>query len=146
MNRKRSLALIALLPLLCGMHDPFMPVDDPCHSAQLTLWRYRGLVEAGERMIAIVQRDDNQWQRVDNDTVLITGWRVIAITPETLTVAVGTGCEPQRWQWKREGTTQNEKDKSADTAASTAAQPGEKRHPDGRRRAGGAGAAKPGRP
>ncbi|MDA8487374.1 MULTISPECIES: HofP DNA utilization family protein [Kluyvera] len=146
MNLNIPLGILLALPLLCGLRDPFAPVDDPCHSAQLNLWRFGGTIEAGGRTMGIVQRDDETWQRLENDTLLKTGWRVTEITPDELTVDVGTGCEPQRWQWKREGTSHHEKDKSADTAASAAAEPGEKRHAGGGRRAGGTGAAKPGRP
>ncbi|MDA8492054.1 HofP DNA utilization family protein [Kluyvera georgiana] len=131
MNLKRLPSILLVVPLLCGLRDPFAPVDDPCHSAQLNLWRYRGAIAMDGRTIGLVQRDDEVWQRLENDTVLNTGWRVTTLTPDELTVDVGTGCEPQRWQWKREGTTHNEKDKSADTAASAAAKSGEKRHAGG---------------
>ncbi|HAT3953779.1 MULTISPECIES: HofP DNA utilization family protein [Enterobacteriaceae] len=146
MNLKLPLAVIVAVPLLCGMRDPFVPIEDPCHHAQLSLWRYRGAAASGDRLIGIVQRGDDKWQRVEKDAVLHTGWRVLQVTPENLMVETGTGCEPQRWQWTREGTTKNEQDKPANTAASGAAEPGEKRHAGGGRRAGGPGVAKPGRP
>ncbi|MGO1308217.1 MAG: HofP DNA utilization family protein [Kluyvera intermedia] len=68
------------------------------------------------------------------------------ITPESLSVETGQGCEPDRWQWKREGTDHDKKDKSADAAGMAAVLPGEKHHAGGGRRAGSAGATKPGRP
>ena len=56
MNLKVLPGILLVVPLLCGLRDPFAPVDDPCHSAQLNLWRFGGTIEAGGRTMGIVQR------------------------------------------------------------------------------------------
>ncbi|ASG62555.1 hypothetical protein CEW81_01950 [Kluyvera genomosp. 3] len=65
MNLNIPLGILLALPLLCGLRDPFAPVDDPCHSAQLNLWRFGGTIEAGDERWAsssAMMRHGNVWK------------------------------------------------------------------------------------
>ncbi|MGL5699249.1 MAG: HofP DNA utilization family protein [Kluyvera sp.] len=137
--------LLLALPLLVAMRDPFAPVIDPCQAAQLSQWHFRGVVHSGSRMIGLMQGTEGQWRRVETGTLFNAGWRVIEIAADSLTTDTGIGCEPQRWQWKREGTPDDKKELSTHTARSAVTEPGQKRQSDRGRRPGSAGAAKPGR-
>ncbi|MFG0516606.1 HofP DNA utilization family protein [Kluyvera intermedia] len=148
MNINSAMLFVFITPLLCGMRDPFAPVADLCQTAQLPLWHYRGVAQSADRLIAMVQSPEGKWQRIEPGQTIHSDWQVSGITPESLSVETGQGCEPDRWQWKREGTNHDKKDKpaDADAAGMAAVLPGEKHHAGGGRRAGSAGATKSGRP
>ncbi|MGU9866175.1 HofP DNA utilization family protein [Kluyvera ascorbata] len=143
MSPERALLLLLTVPLLCGMRDPFAPVVDVCQTAQLADWRYRGGTQSASRLIGVVQERDERWRRVEAGQMLNAGWRVTAVTLESLTVEMGEGCEPRIWQWKREGTPNDKKDSAVDAGAGVSAGAGEKRHAGGGRRAGRAAAPEP---
>ncbi|MBW9462703.1 DUF2531 family protein [Kluyvera sp. EC_51] len=143
MNPERALLLLLTVPLLCGMRDPFAPVMDACQTAQLADWHYRGGTQSASRLIGMAQERDERWRRVEVGQTLNTGWRVTAITLDSLTVETGEGCEPRIWQWKREGTPNDKKDSAVEAGAGVSAGPGEERHAGSGRRAGRAGASEP---
>ncbi|MEE9656351.1 HofP DNA utilization family protein [Kluyvera ascorbata] len=144
MNPERALLLLLIVPLLCGMRDPFAPAIDTCQTAQLANWHYRGGTQSAQRLIAVMQNNDGRWQRVEAEQTLSAGWRIKAITLDSLIVETGEGCEPLRWQWKREGTTDDQKDKPVRTdAVAASVEPSEKHHAGGGRRTGRAAASEP---
>ncbi|MFH7828870.1 HofP DNA utilization family protein [Kluyvera chengduensis] len=117
------------------MRDPFAPAIDTCQTAQLANWHYRGGTQSARRLIGLMQDSDGRWQRVEAGQTLSAGWRIKALTLDSLTVETGAGCEPQRWQWKREGTTNDKKDKPVRTdAAAASVEPSEKHHAGSGRR------------
>ncbi|MFJ2976907.1 HofP DNA utilization family protein [Kluyvera sp. NPDC087067] len=146
MNINCARFLLLITPLLCGMRDPFAPMADRCHTAELSQWHYRGIAQSSGRLIGFVQMREGKWLRVEQGQTINSDWLVSGMTPESLSVEAGQGCEPQRWQWKREGTKHDKKDEPADTAGVAAIGSGEKHHAGGGRRPGGAGATKSGRP
>ncbi|MGI3448052.1 HofP DNA utilization family protein [Citrobacter arsenatis] len=96
------LAGISVL-MLTGMRNPFLPPEDRCLIAELSTWRYQGMVSQGARFIGIVQDSQNKWQRVEQNDVLKNGWTITQITAESVTLDTGKNCEPPRWQWQRQG-------------------------------------------
>ena len=104
MNPERALLLLLIVPLLCGMRDPFAPAIDTCQTAQLANWHYRGGTQSAQRLIAVMLDSDGRWQRVEAEQTLSAGWRIKAITLDSLTVETGEGCEPQRWHRVAAGT------------------------------------------
>ncbi|KWV99202.1 HofP DNA utilization family protein [Escherichia fergusonii] len=100
---KRGIIIGMSLLLLTGMRDPFRPPEDRCQIAELTQWHYRGMVGQGERVIAIISDSQHNWQRVEQRDVLENGWTILQITPEFLTLNTGKTCEPDQWQWQRQG-------------------------------------------
>lgn len=131
MNPSRRWFLCLIVPLICGMRDPFAPVVDACQTAQFPLWHYRGVTQSAERLIGIVQNGEGKWQRIEQGKRLNTGWRVSEITYDNLTVDAGEGCEPRYGQWKRQGDRNDKKDKSTDVAGRAAVESSEKRHAGG---------------
>lgn len=131
MNPERALLLLLTVPLLCGMRDPFAPVMDGCRTAQLADWHYRGGTQSASRLIGVVQERDEGWRRVEVGQALNAGWRVTEVTLDSLTVETGEGCEPRVWQWKREGTLNDKKDRAVDAGAGVSVGSSEKRHPGG---------------
>ncbi|WP_288888211.1 HofP DNA utilization family protein [uncultured Citrobacter sp.] len=101
-NRRWLLAVISLL-LLTGMRDPFRQPEDRCHSSTLAQWRYQGVVGKGERHIGLLRDSEHRWRRVELNTALDTGWTVIQLNEQTLTVQTGTECDPPQWRWQRQG-------------------------------------------
>lgn len=81
--------------------------------------------------MGMVQSGEGKWQRVVQGQFINTGWQVTEITLESLSVETGNGCEPGRWQWKREGTPNDKKDKPVDAGGITDIKPSEKRHVSG---------------
>lgn len=131
MRHNPRLLLYLIIPLICAMRDPFEPVTDSCQTAQLSLWRYRGMVQSGERWIGIMQNGEGKWHRVEQGKRLSTGWMVNEVAHDHLTIDAGAGCEPRRWQWKREGTQNVNKDKSADAGDRATTESGKKRYAGG---------------
>ncbi|MDU5713973.1 MAG: HofP DNA utilization family protein [Citrobacter freundii] len=74
------LACISVL-MLTGMRNPFLPAEDRCQIAELSTWRFQGMV---------------------ND-VLKNGWTIMQITAQNITLDTEKNCEPPRWQWQRQG-------------------------------------------
>lgn len=103
MNPERLLLVATALWLLTGMRDPFAPQPDPCQTAQLTRWHYQGFAAKGDRITAIVKDAAGKWQRIGTSDVLPGGWRIESITEQQITILTAAGCEPQQWQWTREG-------------------------------------------
>jgi len=103
MNPERLLLITVALWLLTGMRDPFKPQPDLCQSAQLTQWHYQGVVITQHQAKGIVKDAAGTWRRVGVGEVLPAGWRIERITEEEIHLMTGAGCEPQQWQWKREG-------------------------------------------
>lgn len=103
MRVKRWLSLAVVLPLLLAMRDPFQPVVDRCRIAQLTQWRYQGVVSSQMRQIGILRDAAGSWHRVKPKTILSGGWQVMRLTEQELLIATGGGCEPANWRWLREG-------------------------------------------
>lgn len=103
--------LLLLLPLLLGMRDPFVPVEDPCREMSLSQWHYGGSVGAGSRLMAFLRDDTGKWQRVEKDAVLHNRWRIVQVADDALTIASAESCEPQVQRLIREGTQYDKKDK-----------------------------------
>lgn len=100
----RDAGLMALsLLMLTGMRDPFRQPEDRCHGAELTQWRYQGMVSRGERNIGLLQDGQHRWRRVEQHEVLDNGWTISQLTALTLTVNTGEECDPPQWQWQRQG-------------------------------------------
>lgn len=111
MAAKRMLAACLLVLMLTGMRDPFEPPADRCMVSQLSLWRYQGMVAKAGLATGIVRDPAGKWRRVRVGETLPGGWRVVDFDKEEMRIATGEGCEPARWQWKREGS-QHEKNTS----------------------------------
>ncbi|MFU0932221.1 HofP DNA utilization family protein [Kluyvera cryocrescens] len=131
-NPNYQLLLYLTLPLICGMRDPFVPVMDTCQAAQLSLWHLRGVMQSADRWIGMLESSENKWHRIEQGERLYTGWQVSDIKQGSVTVDVGPGCEPRYWQWKREGTQDDKKDRPAVAAERAAVEPSEKRLAGGR--------------
>ncbi|EPH3183428.1 UNVERIFIED_ORG: pilus assembly protein HofP [Citrobacter freundii] len=96
------LACVSVL-ILTGMRNPFLPPEDRCQIAELSAWRYQGILSQGARPIGIVQDSQKKWQRVERNDVLKNGWTVTQITAQSVTLDTGKNCEPSQWQWQRQG-------------------------------------------
>ena len=107
------------LSLLAAGRDPFLPVEDPCRTAQLAQWRYGGATgdDAGWR--GFLQDGSGKWQRGQINEQLSTGWRVNRMTAGELEIATPAGCEPPAWRWQREGKQHNAMDKPPVSAAAS---------------------------
>ncbi|HCD1253481.1 TPA: DUF2531 family protein [Citrobacter amalonaticus] len=101
-GRNAVLVLLSLL-MLTGMRDPFRPPDDRCHGAELTQWKYQGMVSRGERNIGLLQDGQHHWRRVEQHEVLDNGWTIVQLTALMLTVRTGKECDPPQWHWQRQG-------------------------------------------
>lgn len=108
---KRMVLACLLVGGLTGMRDPFQPPPDRCLASQLTQWRYQGIVAMNGPATGIVRNPVGKWQRVHAGDVLPGGWRVAGFDNDEMHIAVGEGCTPPHWRWKREGS-QNEKNNS----------------------------------
>lgn len=117
-------ALMLFLPLLLGMRDPFLPVDDPCRTVQLSQLQYAGNIDSGQRQIAFLRDEKGKWQRVEREDAPLSGWRITAIATESLTMETGEACEPSQWRIIKGETEHDKKDKPAGavTAAATGRQ------------------------
>lgn len=117
-------ALMLFLPLLLGMRDPFLPVDDPCRIAQLSQLQYAGSVDSGQRQIAFLRDEKGKWRRIQREDVLLAGWRITEIAPQSLTMETGEACEPSQWRIIKGEIEHDKKDKpaGADTAAAAGRQ------------------------
>ncbi|KNC90197.1 HofP DNA utilization family protein [Trabulsiella odontotermitis] len=111
--------LIALLPLLIGMRDPFAPPVDRCHTQQLTQWHYLGSIGHMQRRIGLLKDGEGKWHRVESGMPFETGWRVLDITDKQITVRTGEGCDPALWTWIKEGKNDESMDKPVDLPAGT---------------------------
>jgi hypothetical protein len=67
MNPSRRWFLCLIVPLICGMRDPFAPVVDVSDGA-ISLWHYRGVTQSAERLIGIVQNGEGKWQRIEQES------------------------------------------------------------------------------
>ncbi|MEO3991638.1 HofP DNA utilization family protein [Pseudocitrobacter cyperus] len=116
--------IVLLAPLLLAMRDPFVPVDDPCHTAQLSLLQYAGHVDDGLRQIGFLRDEKGQWRRVERDAMLNSRWRIAEITAENLTLNLGAECDPSHWRVIKGENTNDKKDKPAGavTAATVGSQ------------------------
>lgn len=103
MTVERWLLALASILILTGMRNPFLPPEDHCQIAELSTWRYQGMVSQGERPIGIVQDGQHKWRRVERNDVLENGWTISQITAESLTLNTEKSCEPAQWQWQRQG-------------------------------------------
>ena len=54
------LACVSVL-ILTGMRNPFLPPEDRCQIAELSAWRYQGILSQGARPIGIVQDSQKKW-------------------------------------------------------------------------------------
>jgi pilus assembly protein HofP len=99
--------LLVCLPMLLGMRDPFQPPRLNCPGGKTGEWRYSGLV-VGKTALGIVRDAHGRWLRVRPGELLSTGWRVEALNEMDIVIDTLAACEPQRWRWPREGTTQHE--------------------------------------
>ncbi|EKS7428732.1 HofP DNA utilization family protein [Enterobacter cancerogenus] len=104
MGHSMRLMIVASLVCLTGMRDPFQPPPDTCLTGQLPQWRYQGKVND----VGFMQDGQQRWHRVKQDQRLLTGWRVMAMDEQQLTVEVGETCDPRQWTWQREGTKKHE--------------------------------------
>ena len=96
------LACMSVL-MLTGMRNPFLPPVDRCQIAELSTWRFQGMVSQGTRPIGIVQDSQKKWRRVKPNDVLKNGWTITQITAQNITLDTEKNCEPPRWQWQRQG-------------------------------------------
>lgn len=120
MGIKPGWALL-LLPLLTGMRDPFVPPEDPCPLAPLTLMRYAGYIESGPRQIGFLRDENGKWRRVARDEAIDLRWRIAGIAAESLTLALGAECELAQWQIIKGELKSDNKDKPAGVADAPAA-------------------------
>ncbi|WP_442779293.1 HofP DNA utilization family protein [Enterobacter cancerogenus] len=104
MGHSMRLMIVASLVCLTGMRDPFQPPADTCLTGQLPQWRYQGKVND----VGFMQDGQQRWHRVKQDQRLLTGWRVMAMDEQQLTVDVGETCDLRQWTWQREGTNKHE--------------------------------------
>ena len=107
------LACMSVL-MLTGMRNPFLPPEDRCQIAEMSTWRFQGMVSQGTRPIGIVQDSQKKWRRVKPNDVLKNGWTITQITAQNITLDTEKNCEPPRWQWQRQGAV-NEAMDSVDT-------------------------------
>ncbi|EMN1411251.1 DUF2531 family protein [Enterobacter cloacae] len=110
-NSARYLLVCSAL-LLTGMRDPFRPPNDPCATAELAQWHYRGMV-GGQQRVGILQDGQRRWHRLKAQERFPAGWRITAINETELVVDVGDTCDPEEWAWQREGKDKNEVKDSA---------------------------------
>ncbi|MFP7261464.1 HofP DNA utilization family protein [Citrobacter portucalensis] len=96
------LACMSVL-MLTGMRNPFLPPEDRCQIAELSTWRFQGMVSQGTRPIGIVQDSQKKWRRVKPNDVLKNGWTITQITAQNITLGTEKNCEPPRRQWQRQG-------------------------------------------
>lgn len=121
MQSKSRSALMLFLPLLLGMRDPFLPVDDPCRIAQLSQLRYAGSVDSGQRQIAFLRDEKGKWRRIQREDLVMSGWRITEITAESLTMETGEACEPSQWRIIKGVVEHDKKDKPAGAVTAAAA-------------------------
>ncbi|WP_097163458.1 HofP DNA utilization family protein [Enterobacter sp. CC120223-11] len=121
-----------LFPLLLGMRNPFLPPEDRCFGAQITLWQYRGMVSHGDERTGIVRDAKGKWRRLSQGLTLDNGWTVAGIAPDHIEMTAGSDCEPSQWHWLRKGTQHDAKD-DAGASANGLRRTGQRetRHPDG---------------
>ena len=81
------LACVSVL-ILTGMRNPFLPPEDRCQIAELSAWRYQGILSQGARPIGIVQDSQKKWRRIERNDLLKNGWTITQITAQS--AAVGT--------------------------------------------------------
>ncbi|MBV8044205.1 HofP DNA utilization family protein [Pluralibacter sp.] len=125
--------LLLFLPLLLAMRDPFQPVADSCVVAQLSQWRYRGVIRSEKSAIGLVLDNAGKWHRLTQGQVLENSWRINRLSAEEIEVRVGEHCEPAVWHWRKEGASQHENTRrvSDDTAGDSArSRKGQHRHAD----------------
>ena len=103
------LACMSVL-MLTGMRNPFLPPEDRCQIAELSTWRFQGMVSQGTRPIGIVQDSQKKWRRAKPNDVLKNGWTITQITAQNITLGTEKNCEPPRWQWQRQGAVNEAKD------------------------------------
>ncbi len=113
--------LMLFLPLLLGMRDPFIPVDDTCRNAQIGRWQYAGSVDSGPRQIAFLRDEKGKWRRIAREDVLMSGWRITDITSESLTMETDEACEPSQWRIIKGEIKHDKKDKPAGAVTAAAA-------------------------
>ncbi|WP_125452041.1 HofP DNA utilization family protein [[Enterobacter] lignolyticus] len=131
----RRVVLLVFLPLLLAMRDPFQPAVDSCAVAQLSQWRYRGVVSSERFAIGLVMDNAGKWQRLIQGQVLENGWRIIRLSPEEIEVRAGERCESAAWRWQKEGANNHENHRRvADAAAGDSVREGkgQRRHADRR--------------
>ncbi|HCW0176715.1 MULTISPECIES: HofP DNA utilization family protein [Citrobacter] len=110
MTVKRWLLACVSVLVLTGMRNPFLPPEDHCQIAELSAWRFQGMVSQDTRPIGIVQDNQHKWRRVERNEVLKNGWKVAQITAQSITLDIGKNCEPPQWQWQRQGAVNEAKD------------------------------------
>ncbi|MDH1797962.1 DUF2531 family protein [Citrobacter sp. Cpo061] len=103
MTVERWLLICVSVLMLTGMRNPFLPPEDRCQIAELSTWRFQGMVSQGSRPIGIVQDSQKKWRRVKPNDVLKNGWTITQITAQNITLDTERNCEPPRWQWQRQG-------------------------------------------
>ncbi|KFC04728.1 PilP family type IV pilus biogenesis protein [Trabulsiella guamensis ATCC 49490] len=118
-SKASSWLLIALLPALMGMRDPFAPPVDLCHTSQLAQWHYRGSISHAHRRIGLIKDSEGKWLRVEPGMSFVTGWHLVAITEADMTIDTGEGCDPARWTWIKEGEKNESMDKPVALPAGT---------------------------
>lgn len=121
MQSKSRGVLVLFLPLLLGMRDPFVPVEDPCRTTQLSQLQYAGSMDSGQRQIAFLRDEKGKWRRVQREDVLMPGWRITEITMESLTIETGAACEPSQWRIIKGEIEHDKKDKPAGAVTAAAA-------------------------
>ncbi|POP43220.1 DUF2531 domain-containing protein [Superficieibacter electus] len=115
MGVKRGALLLIMLPMAIGMRDPFQPPEDHCHIAQLSQWRYQGTIARASRQVGLLRDAQGKWRRVEMNSQLPTGWRVVQLSTQAVEIETGLGCEPARWSWSREGEPHEDRDKHSVT-------------------------------
>jgi pilus assembly protein HofP len=126
-DKQIAVLLIAFLPVLMGMRDPFAPPIDRCQTQQLARWHYQGSVGHAQRRIGLLKDGEGKWHRVEPGASFDTGWRLVAISEKEITVGTGEGCDPDRWTWIKEGEKHENLDKPVVLPAGTAGAGGKKR-------------------
>ena len=121
-------ALLLALPLLLGMRDPFQPLPDRCQTAALAQWRYQGFINVNGQHRGVLRSPEGRWYRAAAGESLLSGWRVVSVTEQTLRITIAAGCEPTQWQWQRQGVEDEKVDNGSGTASQRAAYGGKKPH------------------
>ncbi|WNN48817.1 HofP DNA utilization family protein [Siccibacter colletis] len=148
MRTEYLLAPLVLLLSSAWARDPFAAPDVHCRAGAAAQWVYKGRLNDTHGLMALLQGADGTWRRVRAGDALAEGLRITGVTHHEVAATAQQRCLPGTLRWifqekKHEG---NPLITVATVAAAERAKsPGKSRLADGRRRAGGSGAAGAGR-